>query len=382
MFGVKDMRKYLIGAAGAVIVVAAVLGGAVGERMWGFLDKYIPRNSSQLSVDSSQKVLREESVVIDVAEKVSPSVVTVRIKKTQIFRQPIFDFFGQLGRTQERNIEQDIGTGFVIEDDGLIATNKHVVGDTDAKYEVVTKDGKTYEVEKIYRDPANDLAILKINATGLKMVEMGDSSKLKVGQFVVAIGTALGEFRHTVTTGVVSGLGRGITAGSAFEGFAERLDDVIQTDAAINPGNSGGPLLNSAGQVIGVNTAVSSEGQNIGFAIPINVIKEAIDNINKTGQFSRPFLGVKYRVLDLNTALKNDVPQGAYLEEVVADSPAEKAGLETGDIITKIAGQKIAGDDGSLAKIISGKKIGEKVEVEYWRDGDTKTVTVTLEEAK
>ena len=382
MFGVKDMRKYLIGAAGAVIVVAAVLGGAVGERMWGFLDKYIPRNSSQLSVDSSQKVLREESVVIDVAEKVSPSVVTVRIKKTQIFRQPIFDFFGQLGRTQERNIEQDIGTGFVIEDDGLIATNKHVVGDTDAKYEVVTKDGKTYEVEKIYRDPANDLAILKINATGLKMVEMGDSSKLKVGQFVVAIGTALGEFRHTVTTGVVSGLGRGITAGSAFEGFAERLDDVIQTDAAINPGNSGGPLLNSAGQVIGVNTAVSSEGQNIGFAIPINVIKEAIDNFNKTGQFSRPFLGVKYRVLDLNTALKNDVPQGAYLEEVVADSPAEKAGLETGDIITKIAGQKIAGDDGSLAKIISGKKIGEKVEVEYWRDGDTKTVTVTLEEAK
>ncbi|TSC85819.1 MAG: Uncharacterized protein G01um101416_771 [Microgenomates group bacterium Gr01-1014_16] len=376
------MRKYLIGAAGAVIVVAAALGGAVGERMWGLLDKWLPRNNVQSSMFNVQKVLNEENVVIDVAERVSPSVVTVRIKKTQLFRQPIFDFFGQLGRTQERNIEQDIGTGFVIENDGLIATNKHVVGDTNAKYEVVTKDDKTYEVEKIYRDPANDLAILKINASGLKPVEMGDSSKLKVGQFVVAIGTALGEFRHTVTTGVVSGLGRGITAGSAFEGFAERLDDVIQTDAAINPGNSGGPLLNSAGQVVGVNTAVSSEGQNIGFAIPINVIKDAIDNFNKTGQFSRPFLGVKYRMIDLNTALRNEVPQGAYVEEVVKDSPAEKAGLESGDIITKIAGQKIARDDGSLAKIISGKKVGEKVEVEYWRDGETKIVGVTLEEAK
>lgn len=372
----------MIGAAGAVIVVAAALGGAVGERMWGLLDKWLPRNNVQSSMFNVQKVLNEENVVIDVAERVSPSVVTVRIKKTQLFRQPIFDFFGQLGRTQERNIEQDIGTGFVIENDGLIATNKHVVGDTNAKYEVVTKDDKTYEVEKIYRDPANDLAILKINASGLKPVEMGDSSKLKVGQFVVAIGTALGEFRHTVTTGVVSGLGRGITAGSAFEGFAERLDDVIQTDAAINPGNSGGPLLNSAGQVVGVNTAVSSEGQNIGFAIPINVIKDAIDNFNKTGQFSRPFLGVKYRMIDLNTALRNEVPQGAYVEEVVKDSPAEKAGLESGDIITKIAGQKIARDDGSLAKIISGKKVGEKVEVEYWRDGETKIVGVTLEEAK
>lgn len=377
----NDMRKYLIGAAGGVVLVAAVVGGAVGQRMWGFLDKYLP-NSSKYEVQST-KVTNEESVVIDVAEKVSPSVVTVRIKKTQVIRfTDPFGFFRQRGQTQERNIEQDIGTGFVIDAAGLIATNKHVVGDTDAKYEVVIKDDKTYEVEKIYRDPANDLAILKIGAGGLKPVEMGDSSKLKVGQFVVAIGTALGEFRHTVTTGVVSGLGRGITAGSPLEGVAERLDDVIQTDAAINPGNSGGPLLNSAGQVIGVNTAVSSEGQNIGFAIPINVIKDAIDDFNKTGQFSRPFLGVKYRVLDLDTALRNDVPAGAYVEEVIADSPAEKAGLEAGDIITKIAGQKIAGDDGSLAKIISGKKVGDKVEVEYYRDGDTKTVAVILEEAK
>src|SRR3989337_927786 len=177
-------------------------------------------------------------VVIEVPEKVSPSGVTVGIKKTQILRQPQFnDFFSDPfgwfrspsdGQTQERNIEQDIGSGFVISRDGLIVTNKHVVGDSEAGYRVITKDDKTSEGEKIYRDPANDLAILKIHADELQPVEMGDSSKLKVGQFVIAIGTALGEFRHTVTTGVVSGLGRGITAGSPLEGVAERLEDVIQ----------------------------------------------------------------------------------------------------------------------------------------------------------
>jgi len=342
-------------------------------------------------VTESQRVVSEESTVINVAEKVSPSVATVRIKKTEVFRVPSYDFdpfsdpfgfFRQEGRTQERDVEQDIGTGFVISADGLIVTNRHVVGDTQAKYEVITKDDKAYEVQKIYRDPVNDLAILKIEASGLKPVEMGDSSKLKVGQFVVAIGTALGEFRHTVTTGVVSGLGRGITAGSPFEG-SERLDDVIQTDAAINPGNSGGPLLNSAGQVIGINTAVSAQGQNIGFAIPINVIAEAIDNFNKTGQFSRPYLGVRYRMIDLKTALANDVPAGAYVQEVIEDSPAARGGIEAGDIITKLGGDKISGDDdASLAKLISGHKVGDRVGVEVWRDGDSKTLNVTLEEAK
>ena len=153
-------------------------------------------------------------------------------------------------------------------------------------------------------------------------IELGDSSKIKVGQLAIAIGTALGEFRHTVTTGVISGLGRGIS---------KTLDNVIQTDAAINLGNSGGPLLNSAGQVIGVNTAVSQQGQNIGFAIPINVIKDAIDNFNKTGQFSRPFMGVRYRQIDQKTALLNDIPsREPYVEEIVEGSPAEKAGIVAG----------------------------------------------------
>jgi len=355
------------------LAIIFVLAGEAGDRFLLF------RTGSPGPIISSQKVVSEENVVIDVVEKVSPSVVTVGIKKTITqpriqFFDP-FGFFGdsQLGPSQSKKIEQDIASGFVISADGLIVTNKHVVSDTQATYRVVTADDKTHDVTKIYRDPANDLAILKIEASGLKPVEMGNSEKIKVGQMAIAIGTALGEFRHTVTTGVVSGLGRGITAGSPFEGFAEKLDNVIQTDAAINPGNSGGPLLNSSGQVIGVNTAVSSEGQNIGFAIPINVVKEAIDNFNNTGQFSRPYLGVKYRVIDQKTAILNDVPQGSYVQEVVAGSPAEKAGIKAGDIIT---------DPKDISKAVSSHKVGDKMDIKIWRDGENKTLSVQLSEAK
>ena len=161
------------------------------------------------------------------------------------------------------------------------------------------------------------------------------------------------------------------------------MDNVIQTDAAINPGNSGGPLLNSAGQVVGVNTAVSAEGQNIGFAIPINVVSDAIDNFNKTGQFSRPYLGVRYRMIDQKLAILNEVPQGAFVQGVITDSPADRAGVEDGDIITKLGGKKIDGDDeAGLAKEIATHKVGESTEVELWREGETKTVKVTFEEAK
>jgi S1-C subfamily serine protease len=390
----KAMQKYKrIGVVLGVVVVVAIAatGGAISDRIFGYrlLDKWF----APMKIDSggggvwSQKVVNEENVVVDVADRVSESVVTVGIKTTRVLRQ--YDPFdpwgfwgGQGGRTQTQKVEQDIGTGFVISADGLIVTNKHVVSDTSATYKVVTKDDKTYDVQRVYRDPANDLAIIKINASGLKPVEMGDSSKLKVGQLAIAIGTALGEFRHTVTTGVVSGLGRGITAGGPFEGAVERLDNVIQTDAAINPGNSGGPLLNSSGQVIGINTAVSSEGQNIGFAIPINVVKEAIENFNKTGQFSRPFLGVSYRILDQKTALLNDVPQGAYVQTVVSGSAADKAGIKEEDIITKMGGKKISSEETGLAKLISEHKVGDRVEVEVWRDGETRVVSVVLEEAK
>lgn len=331
------------------------------------------------------RVVKEESVIIEVVDKVSPSVVTVGVTRTrglgEIFEIDPFDPFSIFKRipTQEK-IEQNIGTGFIVSQDGMIVTNKHVVADTSARYRVVTKDDKTFDVAKIYRDPVSDLAILKIEATGLKPVEMGDSSKLKVGQLVIAIGTALGEFRNTVTTGVISGLGRGITAGSPFEGYVERLDNVIQTDAAINPGNSGGPLLNSGGEVIGINVAIAQAGQNIGFAIPINVVKESLENFNKTGKFSRPYLGIRYKMIGRDLALLNEVPEGAYVVEVMEGSPAEKERVKDGDIITKIDGQPVREKDGGLAKIISGKKVGDEIELTIWREGKEIKISVTLRE--
>lgn len=345
--------------------------------------------TNQITEKENVKVLNEESVVIDVVEKASPSVVTVSISKNQKVidwgNGNMLDPFGLFNQpqpsSQSQKIEQDIGSGFIISKDGLIVTNKHVVSDTEAKYKVITKDDKTYDVEKIYRDPANDLAILQINASNLKPLEFGDSGKLKVGQFVITIGTALGEFRNTVTTGVVSGLGRGITAGSPFEGMSEKLDNVIQTDAAINPGNSGGPLLNSGGQAIGINVAVSSEGQNIGFALPINIIKESLNNFNQTGKFSRPFLGVRYQIVTRKLALINEIPEGAYIEEVVAGSPAEKAGLVQGDIITKIDGKAVRETDGGLSAIISKKKPGDRVSLEVYKTNEkTEKIEVILDE--
>lgn len=388
---------------GLILVVIVFLTVAALARPLGNLSGFLrlpslslpgaPQTGTTNPPAEKIKIVSEESLTIELVKKVSPSVVTISVKGSPLQSSgsqlnPLFDPFGffsdlpQDQLPQGQNAEEDIGSGFIISEGGLVATNKHVVSQTSATYKVITKDGKTYDVTKIYRDPANDLAILKIDAAGLTPLSLGDSSKLQVGQFALAIGTALGEFRNTVTTGVISGLGRGITAGSPLEGAVERLDDVIQTSAAINPGNSGGPLIDSSGDAIGVNTAVSTAGQNIGFAIPINVIKEAIDNFNKTGQFNRPFLGVRYRMIDEKTALLNDVPAGALVQEVIAASGAEAAGVKVADIISKIDGYKISGDDSSLAKQVSRHKVGDKISLEVYRRGEFETLSVTLQEAK
>lgn len=378
-----NAHKFLIGIAIGILLIVAITGGAVADRLFGIrpLDKFFP-NEDGLGVGRlEQKVLREESVVIDVAERVSPSVVT--ISREQPKRRILqFSPFGGLGFKEEGG-EQDIATGFIISGDGLVVTNKHVVDQTGVSFKVITKDDKEFKVEKIYRDPANDLAILKIDGatSGLPPIELGDSGNLKVGQFVIAIGTALGEFRHTVTTGVISGLGRGITAGTPFEGFVERLDNVIQTDAAINPGNSGGPLINSAGQVIGVNVAVAQGAENIGFAIPINIVRDSIKNFEETGRFSRPFLGVRYQMVSRESAILNNVPEGAYVVEVVSGSPAATAGIREEDILTKLDGQELKEETGGLAAIINKKKVGDKVTIQLWRDSQTFSLTATLTEA-
>lgn len=377
------MKKFFIGFAFGVLLVTSIIGGAVADRLYGFkfLNRFVPWGGAGQKAIVEQRVLTEESVVINVAEAVSPSVVTVSITQQRQPLEPFFmDPFGMFqfrGQSRPQTIKQDIGSGFIIDND-LVVTNKHVVEDTTAKYKIITKDDKEHEVTKIYRDPANDIAILKVDGLDVPAVKLGDSDQLKVGQFVIAIGTALGQFRHTVTTGVISGLGRGIQAGDPFGRVAESLDNVIQTDAAINPGNSGGPLLNSAGQVIGVNAAVAQDGQNIGFALPINVVKKVLDSFQKTGSFERAFIGVRYQMIAKETALMNDVPAGAYVAEVVEGSPASKAGVKQGDIIVKFDDKKISDVDGGLASLVNNHHVGDSVAIELFRDGQTIKATVVL----
>ena len=365
-------RKIILFLLLLLAIVGIFVAGVIVSRKFDFpfLDKVVER-----------KVVYEESVVTEVAEKVSPSVVTVSAKSPA--RRIIgFNIFGEFSSRVEGEREQDIGTGFIVSSDGLVVTNKHVVSDSGLEYKVITQDGKEYDITSISRDPANDLAVLKIDSTGLIPVVLGDSESLKIGQFVIAIGTALGEFRHTVTTGIVSGLGRGITAGSAFEGYIEELDNVIQTDAAINPGNSGGPLLNSSGEVIGINVAVAAGAQNIGFAIPVNVLKDALEKYNSnSGKFpAKAYLGVQYQMVDQKSAVLNGVPQGAYIVDVRSGSPAEKSGIEVDDIITKIDGAEVKDFDDGLSEVLSKKQAGDNITVDLWRNGEIKVLQIKLEE--
>lgn len=355
----------LVTSLGVVAAVALYQAGQKG---------LLPNTNLKLPQPVSQEtrtIVQEENAIISVVEKTSPSVVAIGISQRVV--NP-FDPF-----SIPRREDSTIGTGFVVTEKGLIVTNKHVVSDTRGVYSVVTKDGQKHEVRKIYRDPVLDMAIVQIDSNNLKPLELGDSSKLKVGQTVIAIGNALGRFTNTVTTGVVSGLGRRVVAGDPFSGSSESLDNLIQTDAAINPGNSGGPLLNSAGQVIGVNVATTEGAQNIGFTIPINAVKDIVDEFSTTGTVSRPFLGIRYRFISRDVAILNEVPQGAYIQEVVLDGPADKAGVEEGDIVTKINGQNVDSEN-KVSETISSSSIGSRLELTIWRNGNEVKVTATLEQ--
>jgi len=371
-----------------LLVLVSVLYFATSERFLTIptsLKKYSAAKKAQKE-DASVKIVSEESAIIDAIDKALPSVVTIGIKKTtrssDVFEINPFDPLSPLRRTpgEESEIERNIGSGFAIASN-LIITNKHVVSDTEAEYTILTNNGDTFKALEISRDPLNDLAIVKVDTKNLKPIELSDSSILKLGQRVVAIGTPLGEFTNTVTTGIVSGLGRGITAGSPYEGFVERLDNVIQTDAAINPGNSGGPLINLQGKVIGVNTAVSQSSENIGFAIPANVVRELLENFRSSGgKISRPFVGVRYQMISRQNAILNEIPEGAFIVDLLEGSPAEKAGLQAEDIIIEFDGKKVKGtDNNTLQKLIAQKKVGDKVNLKIWRDGKTLEKTLLLE---
>ncbi len=313
-------------------------------------------------------VLEESSAIIDSTKKVSPAVVSI------ISTQNVMDFFGQVSQ------QESAGTGFIFTNDGYILTNKHVGSDTNATYTIFTSDGKKYDGKVVAQDPLNDLAIIKIDAKGLPVVDLGDSDKLQVGEWVIAIGNALGQLQNTVTVGVISARERQLTAGG-FGDQTERLENLLQTDAAINPGNSGGPLVNLAGQVIGINTAIAGNAQSIGFAIPINTAKTAISSFQKNGKIVRPLLGVRYALLNSEISKAQNLPidYGALITAggIVAQGPAAKAGLREGDIITAINGDRID-ENHPLGTKIQEFNPGDEIEITYLRNNKEQKTTAKL----
>lgn len=380
------------GRIGSLLIALGLLGSLAA----GFLGGYVgarnnnPGTLTSASVSEQRQIAATQSQLISsIAKNVGPSVVSVNVV-TQT--APTSDFFGfqtQGGR------QEAAGTGIIISSEGVIVTNRHVVpaGTTDVS--VTLSDGTQLgSVTVLGRTSANDsldIAFLKVNdLKGHKLTpaQIGDSSKLSVGDTVVAIGNALGQFNNTVTSGIISGFGRSVVASDSGGSDAESLDDLLQTDAAINQGNSGGPLVNTAGQVVGINTAVSGEGQNIGFAIPINDVSGLIKQVLSTGKFQRPYLGVRYVRLTPDTAkqYKLDVENGAYVvpavdasqSSVLQDSPADKAGIQEGDIITAIDGTKLD-QNHSLTSLVGQHAVGDSVKLDLLRDGKTVTVTATLQ---
>ncbi len=353
----------------------------------------------------------DESRVVAAVNKANPAVVSIVITKdVPIIEQyvpqspmnPFNDFFGgnmfspfSFGMPQYRQNgtqKQEVGggSGFLVSPDGLIITNQHVVSDNNAEYTVFLNDGTKYNAKVLARDSASDLAVIKIDASNLRYLDFANSDELKVGQTVIAIGNALGEFRNTVSVGVISGLSRSITAGDG-QGQSEQLEGVIQTDAAINPGNSGGPLLNISGQVIGVNVAIASGSENIGFALPANLAKDTTNSVKETGKIVRPYIGVRYTDITPGLVAKNNlsvdygalVIRGSSPDElaVVPGSPADKAGIKEGDIILEVDSKKLT-SKASLASVIRQHKVGDSLTLKMLSQGQEKTVTVTLAEAK
>jgi S1-C subfamily serine protease len=354
----------------AVAVVAGILSGSLSAAAVSSLlrDQAGAPVSSQAprGTNVSEVHIDESSAVINAVAGAMPAVVKIA------------------STTGGLSDGQGVGTGFIYDSDGWILTNRHVVSGAD-QISVILSDSRVLPGEVYGIDTLTDLAIVKVDETGLPTATIGSSADLEQGQLAIAIGNPLGEFENTVTTGVISGLGRQIVAGDAAQTRAEQLNNLIQTDAAINPGNSGGPLLDSAGQVIGVNTAVSEEAQGIGFAIPIDVAKPIMGLAVQGKPLERPWIGVFYQPVTKQLAAERDLPvesgvlidSGTNRPAVFPNSPAADAGLQAGDVITAIDGEVVDGDR-DLAEHILPHMPGDEVTLRVLRDDSEMEVKVTL----
>jgi serine protease Do len=388
----------LLSLVALISIVAGSIGGAFGSASLARMSA-IQRLAGNTTGLSQRVTFTEDSAVIDVVKKASPAVVSIVITKDlskvpgfgfNPFFDPFSPFVDNSQQQAQPNIRQvGAGSGFFVTSDGLVLTNRHVVEDEQASYTVVTSEGKTYNATVLARDPVNDLALVKVDIKNATTVELADSSKLEIGQRVIAIGNSLGQYQNTVTTGVVSGIGRSITAGSNVG--SEQLEGVIQTDAAINPGNSGGPLLNSAGQVIGINTAIDQQGQLVGFAIPSNDASRAVASFQKSGKIIRPQLGIRYVIITEQLASEQNLPKnyGALVTSggqvstpaVLPNSAAARAGLADGDIVLEVNGQRID-EQHTLTKVLKDYQAGDSITLKVFKNNEEKNVQVTLGEAR
>lgn len=386
-----------------LVLLTGFLGGLLSPFATRYVSQYIPFLSGFLMSVSNQqteqvKIVTEENAVADLVEQNSPGVVSIVVsrdvpKARNFFSNPFgFPFSNPGSGTNSSETEKQkvgSGSGFFVSTDGLIVTNKHVVADEQAEYTVILgKDKKEYGATVLARDPSNDIAVIKIDGKDFPVPVFGDSDTVRVGETIIAIGNPLGEFENSVSRGIVSGLKRSLDAGSGV-GDSEHLSDIIQIDAAINPGNSGGPLFNLAGQVIGINVAMARGAENIGFSLPINQVKRVVEQVRTTGKLSFPYLGVRSITLDDELQKKTSLPfnygalvlRGQTLTDfaVVPGSPADKAGIMENDIILEINGEKVDMEH-SLVYFMGQHAVGEDVTIKLWHKGDTKDITVHLEE--
>lgn len=369
----KKRTALVVAALGVLLLVFG--GGVIAAQLYDRMQENASpiAERTQPKDDGNKLVTDQEQNISALVKKVSPSVVSI-LAETSSDNSPF------------RANTQSAGSGIIVSKDGYILTNNHVVRNVD-QVSIVLADGTTYEnVKKIGADPLNDVAFLKVDGVkNLTAAMLGDSSTVRVGQDVVAIGNSLGQYQNTVTSGIISGTGRPVSAQDGES--VENLTDLLQTDAAINPGNSGGPLLNLSGQVIGINTAVAQDAQGIGFAIPINSTKGMLKGVLAGNGIKRSYLGLQYVMITADVAKRYDLPvkQGAYVfgegtgATVIKDSPADKAGIKDKDIVTEVNGQAV-GPEGSLSSITGQYAPGDKVRVKLLRNGRPIDVTVTLAE--